>query len=124
MNLSEYLRKTKGTGVLATSDSDGNIDVAIYSLPYVIEENKIAFSMLERTSYANIQSNPKACYIFIEKGQGYNGRRLYLKMVSEETDLKVIEEIKSQHIRRHQGKTDQPRHFIYFSIEKTRPLID
>ena len=75
MSLAEYFEINEGTGILATSDSDGNVDLAIYSRPYVIDENKIAFSMLERTSYANIQSNPKAAYMFIEKGQSYNGKR-------------------------------------------------
>ena len=46
MNLSDYFQDAKGTGVLATSDSDGNVDIAIYSRPYIIDEKKIAFSML------------------------------------------------------------------------------
>ena len=58
MNLSDYFKDAKGTGVLATSDAEGNVDIAIYSRPYIIEEKKVAFSMLERLSYANIQSNP------------------------------------------------------------------
>jgi predicted nucleotide-binding protein (sugar kinase/HSP70/actin superfamily) len=65
MNLSEYFKDVKGKGVLATSDSNGNVDIAIYSRPYIIDENKIAFSMLERLSYSNVQSNPKAAYLFI-----------------------------------------------------------
>ena len=122
MNIAEYFKNAEGTGILATSDSEGNVDLAIYSKPYIINENKIAFSMLERTSYANIQSNPKAAYMFIEEGKGYKGTRLYLKMVCEETDAKVIEEIKAQRIKKHESKTDEVRHFVYFSVENIRPL--
>ena len=122
MSLAEYFEINEGTGILATSDSDGNVDLAIYSRPYVIDENKIAFSMLERTSYANIQSNPKAAYMFIEKGQSYNGNRLYLKRIGEETDSQRIEEIKSQRPKRHKSTTESARHFVYFSIENIRPL--
>ena len=122
MSLAEYFEINEGTGILATSDSDGNVDLAIYSRPYVIDENKIAFSMLERTSYANIQSNPKAAYMFIEKGQSYNGKRLYLKRIGEETDSQRIEEIKSQRPKRHKSTTESARHFVYFSIENIRPL--
>ncbi|MEJ2647598.1 MAG: pyridoxamine 5'-phosphate oxidase family protein [Sedimentisphaerales bacterium] len=122
MSLSEYFETTEGTGILATSDSEGNVDLAIYSRPYVIDENKIAFSMLERTSYANIQSNPKAAYMFIEEGRGYNGKRLYLKMTGEEMDQKLVEEIKSQRPRKHESKTDSARHFVYFSVENVRPV--
>jgi len=122
MSLSEYFETTEGTGILATSDSEGNVDLAIYSRPYVIDENKIAFSMLERTTYANVQSNPKAAYMFIEEGRGYNGKRLYLKMTGEETDQKLIDKLKSQRSKKHESKTDSVRHFVYFSVEKVRPV--
>ena len=122
MDLAQYFETIEGTGILATSDSEGNVNQAIYSRPYVIDENKIAFSMLERTSYANIQANPKAAYIFIEEGQGYKGKRLYLKKISEETDQKIIEDIKSGRINKHESKTDLPRHFVYFSVERVRPV--
>ena len=122
MDFKEYFENTEGTGVLATSDSEGNVDLAIYSRPYIIGEKKIAFSMLERTSYANIKSNPKAAYMFIEDGKGYKGTRLYLKVAGEETDEKVIEEIKSQRQRKHESKTDAARHFMYFEVENVRPV--
>jgi hypothetical protein len=123
MSLAEYFETIEGTGILATSNSDGNVDLAIYSRPYVIEENKIAFSMLERTSYANVQSNPKAAYMFIEKGQGYKGKRLYLKKSGEETDPQRIEEIKSQRMKRHESTTESARHFVYFSVENIRAVV-
>lgn len=81
MSLAEYFQSTEGIAILATCDSDGNVDLAIYSRPYVIDENKIAFSMLERTSFSNIESNPKAAYMFIEHDEGYKGKRLYLTKV-------------------------------------------
>ncbi|MBN1805713.1 MAG: pyridoxamine 5'-phosphate oxidase family protein [Sedimentisphaerales bacterium] len=122
MNLSEYFKDAKGTGVLATSDSDGNVDIAIYSRPYIIEENKIAFSMLERLSYENVQSNPKAAYLFKEEGQGYKGTRLYLRKCGEETDPGRINEIKKQHSRTYSPE-ETHKHLVYFEIERSRPLI-
>ena len=76
MSLADYFESIKGMGILATSDSDGNVDIAIYARPYVIDENTIAFSMLERLSYANVQSNPKAAYMFVERGEGYAGKKI------------------------------------------------
>jgi hypothetical protein len=122
MNLSEYFKDVKGTGVLATSDSDGNVDIAIYSRPYIIEENKIAFSMLEKLSYENVQSNPKAAYLFREEGQGYKGMRLYLRKCGEETDAERINEIKKQHSRTYSPE-ETHKHLVYFEIERSRPLI-
>ena len=123
MHLVEYFENIEGIGILATSDSDGNVDLAIYSRPYFIDENKIAFSMLEKTSYANIQSNPKAAYMFIEKGEGYKGKRLYLKQIGEETDVQLIEKIKSQRPKKHPSTTDAARHFVYFEIDRVRPIV-
>jgi len=123
MSLAEYFQSAEGIGILATSDSEGSVDLAIYSRPYVIDEGKIAFSMLERTSFANVQSNPRAAFMFVEQGEGYNGKRLYLTKVGEESNPQRIEEIKSQHPKRHKSTTESARHFIYFSIDKIRPLV-
>jgi hypothetical protein len=122
MNLAEYFKDIKGLGILATSDSEGNVDVAVYSRPYIIDETTIAFSMLERLSYSNIQSNPKAAYMFAEEGPGYLGKRLYLTMTGEETDPERIEEIKKQH-QKNRESDEKVRHLVYFSVDKIRPLI-
>ena len=122
MSLAEYFEDIKGVGVLATSDSDGNVDTAIYSRPYLIDENTVAFSMLEKLSYSNIQSNPKAAYMFIESGEGYKGKRLYLTMTGEEKDPERVKEIKKQH-ERSKDDDGKVRHLIYFSVDRTRPLV-
>ena len=122
MSLADYFKSIKGMGILATSDSDGSVDIAIYSRPYIIEEDTIAFSMLERLSYANIQSNPKAAYMFVESGEGYAGKRLYLNMTGEEKDPERIAEIRNQHAKvKHYD--EKIRHMIYFRIERIRPLV-
>jgi hypothetical protein len=122
MSLAEYFENIKGVGILSTSDSDGNVNSAIYSRPYIIDANTVAFSMLERLSYANIRSNPKAAYMFIEHGEGYAGKRLYLTMAGEEKDPDRIKAIKQQHER---AKDDdgKVRHLIYCTVDRTRPLV-
>ncbi len=123
MTLAEYFRTTEGTGVLATCDSDGNVDAAIYARPYVINEKTIAFSMLERLSYANIQSNPKAAYLFIEHGEGYHGKRLYLARIREESDPAKIKAIKAQRPRSRKDSVQANKHLVYFTIDRIRPLV-
>ena len=122
MSLADYFTNVKGLGVLATSDSDGNVDIAIYSRPYIIDETTIAFSMLERLSYANVQSNPKAAYLFVEQGEGYVGKRLHLTMTGEEKDPQRIETIRAQHQRNYKSQ-EKVRHLVYFTIDKIRPLV-
>jgi len=48
MSLSDYFENVQGRGILATADSDGMVDLAIYAKPHVIDETTIAFVMRER----------------------------------------------------------------------------
>lgn len=60
MSLSDYFENAQGLGILATADSDGIVDLAIYASPHVVDETTIAFVMQERLSHQNLKSNPKA----------------------------------------------------------------
>jgi hypothetical protein len=122
MSLAEYFENVKGLGVLATSDSDGNVDIAVYSRPYIIDDKTIAFSMLEKLSYSNIQSNPKAAYMFVEQGEGYAGKRLHLTRTGEEKDEERIKKIRQQHSKA-KDYDEKVRHLVYFTVDKIRPLV-
>ena len=122
MDLVAYFENIKGTGILATSDSEGNVDAAVYARPYVIDQQTVAFSMLERMTYSNIQSNPQACFIFIEKGEGYKGYRLYLAKQREETNPAKIKELKRKH-NLIDLNPDEDKHLVYFKVDEIRPLI-
>jgi len=122
MDLEAYFSSVKGTGILATCDSEGNVDAAIYAKPYIIQEDVIAFSMMQRLSYMNTQSNPKATYVFIENGPGYLGRRFYLTKTSEETNPETIKQLKETH-GIHTTPADEPRHMVYFQVNNICPLI-
>jgi hypothetical protein len=122
MNLAEYFKAVKGTGVLATSDNEGNVDLAIYAKPYVMGKDNIALSMLKRRSLQNLQSNPKAAYMFVEQGRGCKGKRLYLTMLGEETYIERIKEIKERHKKLINTET-AGKHLIYFRVRETRPLV-
>ena len=122
MSLAEYFEKTEGVGILGTADSRGKVDLAVYGRPHVIDETTIAFIMRERLSHRNIKSNPQAAYLFIEKGEGYKGKRLYLSKTGEETDPDVIESFsRRKHSRGDSGS--ESRYVVYFAIEKERPLV-
>ncbi|UCF15659.1 MAG: pyridoxamine 5'-phosphate oxidase family protein, partial [Phycisphaerales bacterium] len=74
MSLSDYFESVQGLGVLATADSDGMVDLAIYAKPTVIDETTVAFVMRERLSHQNLKTNPNAAYMFVEKGDRYTGK--------------------------------------------------
>ena len=121
MNQSDYFENTEGTGVLATSDSNGNVDVAIYARPHIIDEKTVAFIMNERLSYKNITSNPKAAYLFLEDAPGYKGKRLYLTKTKEETDKELIDSMRRKSEKHHE--VDSNKHLVYFSVDKIRSLV-
>ncbi|MCX5818066.1 MAG: pyridoxamine 5'-phosphate oxidase family protein [Proteobacteria bacterium] len=124
MNLSEYFENATGRGVLATADSQGKVDVAVYSRPHFIDEETVAYIMTERLTHENLQSNPHAAYIFMEAGEKFAGKRLYLTRIKEETDLEVIAKIrwrKSYTVPENQQ--NEKRYLVYFHIDKVLPLI-
>jgi hypothetical protein len=121
MSIAEYFENTEGTGVLATSDSQGNVDIAIYARPHVIDETTVAFIMNERLSYSNLTSNPKAAYLFLEDTPGYHGKRLYLTKTKEETDMELINSMRRKPDK--YEESDLKKYLVYFSVDKIRALV-
>ena len=121
MNLGEYFEQIKGHGVLATANVEGQVNAAIYARPHFMSDDIVAFIMAERLTHENLQSNPWATYIFIEHGEGYKGKRLYLKKVKEEQNDQLISEIcrKCDYSHYHIGT----RYVVHFTVEKVLPLI-
>jgi hypothetical protein len=123
MNLAEYFENTRGTGVLATADSEGKVDAAIYSRPHVLDDGTVAFVMRERLTHHNVQSNPHAAYLFIEEGPGYSGTRLFLTRVREEKDSELTEKLKRRWLTPEEDKAKGPKYLVVFQVDKVLPLI-
>jgi hypothetical protein len=120
MELREYFETTKGIGVLATADTDGKVNAAIYARPHFLEDGTVAFIMRNRLTHHNIQSNPHAAYLFVEEGAGYKGRRLYLTKIREEQNS---ERIKSLQRRSYKTDGDEARFLVIFKLDDTVPLV-
>jgi hypothetical protein len=125
MKLSDYFESAKGTGVLATADADGRVDMAIYSRPYFLDpndEDTIAFIMADRLCHANVQSNPHAAYLFMEDGEEYAGKRFALTKIKEETDQEKIRAIRRRE-RACGCDENAVRFLVHFRIDGLRPLV-
>jgi hypothetical protein len=125
MKLSDYFSKTQGIGVLATANAEGNVNMAIYARPHFLDENDeitIVFIMGDRLSHDNVQVNPSAAYLFIEHGEGYQGKRLSLTRIKEETDQDKIQAISRRGLPVDCVNT-KTRYLVYFHINAVRPLI-
>ena len=121
MNLQEYFDSSEGLGTLSTADANGNVDSAIYAAPHVMSEETIIFIMRPRLSFNNLQQNPKAVYMYIEKGPGYQGWRLYLEKTGQEENPATISQFRgSAHCDT--GGEDQAK-FVYFKVTRIRPLV-
>jgi len=125
MKLSDYFKKAKGVGVLATADAKGKVNTAIYARPHFLDANDdstLAFIMTDRLCHANVQANPHASYLFIEEGEGYIGKRLSLTKIKEETDQEKILSLRRRNLPQEcdEGKI---RFLVHFHIDGIRPLI-
>jgi len=124
MQLSEYFEKTKGRGIIATSDSEGKVGLAVYARPHFINDKTVAFIMADRLMHKNLQSNPHASYLFMESKERYVGKRLYLKKIKEEKNATLIEKIRrKESCPAYTVYKDKIKYLVYFRIDKVLPLI-
>jgi len=120
MNLREYFDTTEGMGVLATADSNGKVDAALYARPHFMQDGTVALIMRDRLSHHNLQSNPHATYLFKEEGPGYRGKRLYLSKVREEHNTELLESLRR---RKSAPGNGEDRFLVFFKVDKELPLV-
>jgi hypothetical protein len=120
MELREYFEKTEGTAILATADGDGKVDAAVYARPHFMDDGTIALIMRDRLTHHNLQSNFHACYLFMEKGPGYKGKRLFLTKLREEQDTELLQSLRR---RQYLNEKDEAKFLVFFKVDKELPLI-
>jgi hypothetical protein len=123
MNIKEYFDTTQGKGFMATASSDGNVDIAVYSRPHVLEDGTLAFIMRDRLTHAYLQDNDHATYAFLENNSGYKGIRLFMKKTGEDTNEELIASMTRRHLSPEEDAAKGPKFIVYFSIGKILTLI-
>jgi len=122
MHWKTYFTNTKGTGYLATADRAGKVDIAVYSRPHVFEDGTLAFGMGDRLTHANLAENPHAVYAFNEGH--YQGVRLYLEKLREETSGLLLEEIRANADEIvGSGTAEFVKFVVHFRVVKDLPLV-
>ena len=119
MDLNEYFNDVNGHAVLASANSDGIVDAAIYAKPHIMDQDTIAFIMPDRLTHQNLLSNPHAAYLFIEAGETLAGKRFFLTKIKEEKDSELLYAIH----RKNYGKDETARYLVFFKVDKILPLI-
>ena len=120
MDIKSYFENTEGVGVLATADAEGRVDAAIYSRPHVMDPDTVAFIMRDRLTHHNLQSNPNAAYLFMEAGEKFIGKRLFLTKIREEQDTELAYKLRR---RKYPENKQEPLFLAFFRIDKILPLI-
>lgn len=123
MDLRDYFANVIGFGVLATADVHGQVNLAVYARPHVLEDGTLAVIMRDRLSHHNLQSNPHAAYLFREEGAGYRGKRLHLTKIAEEKDTARIAELKRRHPSPIKDADPGPLFLVTFQVDRVLPLI-
>lgn len=123
MILKDYFEKTQGIGVLATADKSGRVDVAIYSRPHILDDGSVAFIMRDRLTHNNLKSNPSAAYLFIERGPGYKGKRLFLTKIREEKDSQLLKDLKRRCIMPEEDAKKGTKFLVMFKIDRVLQLV-
>jgi hypothetical protein len=120
MDLRDYFENKKGRGVLATADAEGKVDAAVYSRPHVMDAETVAFIMRDSLTHHNLQSNPHAAYLFMEAGEKYVGKRLFLTKIREEQDTELAYKLRR---RKYPDDKKDPLFLVFFHVDKILPLI-
>jgi len=131
MNRQELMalfNKRPRIGTLSTADKTGEVNVAVFGSPQMIDENTVVMGIGENRSYRNLQRNPKAVFIVMEPGEtvmDWKGARVYLEAVDIETEGKFCDQIK-RNISKVAGKqaADMIQAAIRFRIKEVRPIVD
>ena len=120
MTLEAYFESVKGRGVLATADAEGRVDAAVYATPHFMDDGTIAFIMRDRLTHKNLLSNPHAAYLFMESGEKFAGKRLFLSKTREEQDSELLYKLRRKQYPDDKG---EPKFLVFFKIDKVLPLL-
>ena len=131
MNRQELMglfNKRPRIGTLSTANADGDVNVAVFNSPQMIDENTVVMGIGENRTYRNLRENPKAAFIVVEPGKtlmDWKGARVYLEAVDMETGGGFYEQIK-ENIAKAAG--EQAARMIHaairFRITEVRPIVD
>ena len=124
----ELFNKSPRIGTLSTANRQGDVDVAVFGSPQMIDENTVIMGIGKNRSLSYLQENPKAVFIVMEPGKSlmdWKGARVYLEALDIETGGGFFDEVKAG-IAAAAGKQagDMIRAAIRFKITEVRPIVD
>ena len=124
----EFFNKHPRIGTLSTANRNGDVNVAVFGSPQMIDENTVIMVIGRNRSFRNLQENPKAAFIVLEPGKtmmDWKGVRVYLEAMDIETGGGFFEEVKDG-IAKAAGKAgaDMIHAAIRFKVTEVRPVVE
>jgi hypothetical protein len=125
--LMELFNHRPRNSLLVTSNRKGEVDVAVYGSPRMIDENTVVLASRDSRSYRYLRENPHAAIVVVEPGEiGRNskGVRVYLEVTAIETEGDLLAEFKKDVASRAGKESAEKLHAaVRFRITEVRPLI-
>jgi hypothetical protein len=126
--LMELFNKYPRIGTLSTANKEGDVNVAVFGSPRMIDENTVIMGIGQNRSFRNLERNPKAVFIVVEPGEtvmDWKGARVYLEATEMQTEGQFYDGIK-QNIAKAAGQqaADMVHAAIRFKITEVRPIVD
>jgi hypothetical protein len=126
--LMSLFNKQPRIGSLSTANKLGDVNVAVFGSPRMIDEDTVVMGIGENRSYRNLQRNPKAVFIVMEPGEtvmDWKGVRVYLEAIDIETGGGFYDRIKHDIAKAGGQQAANMIHAaIRFRITEIRPIVD
>ena len=126
--LMELFNRYPRIGTLSTTNNEGDVNVAIFGSPRMIDENTVVMGIGENRTFRNLERNPKAVFIVMEPGEtalDWKGARVYLEATDMETEGEFYEHMKHDIAKAWgQEAADMVHAAIRFKITEVRSLVN
>ena len=126
--LMDFFNKRPRNCLLCTGNKNGDVNVAVYGTPKMIDENTVALAARDRRSYQYLMENPKAAIVVLEPGEirpDSKAVRVYLELIAVEKEGELLDQFKES-VASRAGKesADSLQAAMRFEITEVRPLVD
>jgi hypothetical protein len=124
----DLFNKRPRIGTLSTANRNGEVNVAVFGSPQMIDENTVVMGIGRNRSFRNLQENPKAVFIVVEPGKtlmDWKGARVYLEAVEIEKGGGFFDEVK-EGIAKAAGKAaaDMIHAAVRFRVTEIRSVVE
>ena len=126
--LMELFNKMPRIGTLSTANKQGDVNVAVFGSPRMIDQDTIVMGIGNNRTFRNLERNPKAVFIVMEPGptvMDWKGARVYLEAVAMQQEGALFDDVK-RGIAKAAGQqaADMLHAAIRFNITEVRPIVD